>query len=112
MNENSSSKPLAPNPHASPNSSPNSNDVNSEGDPTGSNPSVIQEERNFIHDLSNPLSTLHLVLAMLSDQLENHPNLEPRVHELMKKANHQIEKVTQLLHGRRNILIERSQKRG
>lgn len=65
-----------------------------------------KEERKFLHDMANQITILQGMHSLIASDLEEKLTDRIKINERMQKANTSINKMTDLLKNRRNIIIK------
>ena len=66
-------------------------------------------ERDFLHDISSPVSSIHFLMAGILEDLKSKPTgIEPDLLERMQLVVDSITKLETLIEGRRAVLLKGS----
>lgn len=70
---------------------------------------VLAEERKFLHDVSNHIVVAHGMASFVLRSIKNNPAVDAKEVERLEKSVEAINKMTELLKNRRNVLISKGQ---
>ncbi len=68
----------------------------------------VKEQREFLHDLSNPLSIAMGMTEITLEKLKKQDSVDPKALECLEKSLKAIHRMKDLLVKRREILIEKT----
>ncbi|MEK7692486.1 MAG: hypothetical protein AAB425_15835 [Bdellovibrionota bacterium] len=66
----------------------------------------LSEERRFLHDLANPISSLGLILDILADSIAESA-VTPDTKENIQRCQKLVARTRELIAARRAVLIEK-----
>jgi len=69
---------------------------------------LAQEERTFLHDMSNHIVVAHGMATFVLKVIKNIPQVEPKEIERLEKSLNAINKMTELIQERRALLHKRT----
>lgn len=65
---------------------------------------VLTDERKFIHDISNHLLVAHGMATFVLRSIKNNTNVDKKEIERLEKSIEAVNKITELLKERRNVI--------